>query len=197
MSVNTPPAKWLRTLFYLHIGMLAATCLSWLPIQDLWVTWLKRILIIGTVFCLYQLSSLNEHYRKAMIFRFIYIAGVLITPLVFRASLIVLAVSVFSILGAYQEYHGHSRLIAEKDPVLSGKWERFFGWALLVELLMSFGSSILSVVSVLMGFDLSEVIATVMITISLPRLIIDIFYLVYMNRTVRLLEAEEGDFYDN
>ena len=89
MLENIRPAKWLRALFYLHIGLLATTCLSWLPIQDLWVTWLKRILIIGTVFCLYQLSSLNEHYRKATIFRFIYIAGVLITPLAFRASLIV------------------------------------------------------------------------------------------------------------
>lgn len=195
MSANPPPVKWLRTLFYLHIGLLASTCLSLLPIQDLWITWLKRVLIVGTVFCLYRLSPLNDHYRKATIFRFIYIAGVLITSLAFRASVIVLAVSVFSILGAYQEYHGHSRLIAEEDPALSGKWERFFGWALLVELLMSFGSSALSVVSALMGFDLSGVISAVMITISLPRLIIDVFYLIYLNRTVRLLQTEEGDFY--
>lgn len=194
MSHKILPAKWLRTMFYVQIGMVAATCLSWLPIQDLWITWLKRILNLVTVFCLYRLSPMNKHYRKATIFQGICIAGVLLTSLPLRASAIVLAVSICSIFGAYQEYHGHAQLIAEQDAVLSKKWSRFFGWALLVEVLMSVASSILSVTAAFMGFDISGILDTLIITISLPRLIINAVYLIYLNKTIYLLQ-NEGDMY--
>lgn len=195
MSENSVPVKWLRSLFYIHFVILGATLSSWLPIQDHWITWFKRILVIGTALCLSQLSLVNAHYRKAALFRIIHIASLLITSLLFSSSVIILAGAIFSILGTYQEYHAHAQLVAEKEPALSRKWSRFFGWALLVEVLVSFVSSALSVAMTMLHYDLSHLITFVMIAQSLPRLMVDVFYLIYMNRTVRLLQAEEGELY--
>lgn len=195
MTDNFAPGKWLRTLFYIHIGLLAATIASWLPIPDQGITWVKRILILATVLCLFRLSPLNPHYHKATIFRGLYIAGVLLTPYLFQSFVITLVVSIFSILAAYHTYHGHSRLIACVDADLSQKWSRFFGWALLVEVLTSIGSSILTVAATLMGFSVSSIISTVMIILTLPRAIVDVCYLIYLNRTVRLFYNTEGDIY--
>lgn len=195
MSENTASIKWLRYLFYIHIAILVATLVSWLPIQDLWITWLKRILLIGTALCLSQLTLKNSHYGKAALFCIIRIACLLTSSLLFSSPFIILAGAVFSILAVYQEYHAHAQTVEEKDPVLSHKWARFFGWALLVEVLVSFVSSVLSVATAMLHWDILNITHFVMAVQSVPGLFVDVFYLIYMNRTVRLLEAEEGDFY--
>ena len=195
MSVNTPSVKWLRTLFYLHIGLLAATCLSWLPIQDLWITWLKRVLLIGTALCLSQLTLKNSHYGKAALFCIIRIACLLTSSLFFSSPFIILAGAVFSILAVYQEYHAHAQMVEEKDAILSRKWASFFGWALLVEVLVSFVSSALSVATAMLHWDVFNITHFIMAVQSVPGLFVDVFYLIYMNRTVRLLEVEEGEVY--
>lgn len=197
MSDNTLTAKWLRTLFYIHIALLAATCLSWLPIQDQWITWFKWALTIGTALCLTRLSSNHSRYTKAALFRILYIGGTMVNSLLFFSPVIVLAAAIFSILGTYQEYHAHSQLITEKDAVLSRKWSRLFGLTLLVEILVSFVSSILSVAITMLHWDNLNIIPFVTVAQSIPQLFVRVLYLIYMNRTVRLLEAEEGDYYGN
>ena len=195
MAEQSAPIRWLRSLLYVHIALLAATCVSWLPMQDLWLTWLKRVLMLGAALCLVQLSRVNFHYKQAALFYILRVTCLLAGSLVFSFYILALAGSVFSILAVYQEYHGHSQLVAEKDDDLSQKWSRFFGWALLVEILVSFLSSVVSVIMALMNWDAGNITTLVVAVQLVPSLFIEVFYLIYMNRTVRLLETNEGDFY--
>lgn len=195
MAEHSAPIQWLRYLFYIHIALLGATFVSWLPIPDLWLTWLKRVLMIGAALCLARLSPINSHYKKAALFSILRVACLLISSLLFSSFVIALAGSILSILAVYQEYHAHSQLVAEWDETLSQKWERFFGWALLVEILVSFLSSVVSVVMALMNWDVSNITTLVVAVQLVPSLFIEGFYLMYLNRTVRLLNEKEGDFY--
>lgn len=191
MFDNTVPVKWLRNLFYIHLAILAASLLSWLPISDQWLMWLQRILIVGAALCLSQLSLVSGRYRKAAIFRIIHLAGVLINALLFSSTAIMLAAAICSLLATYQEYSAHSELIATKGPVLSRKWHSLFNWAIATAVLTSFGSMIVSIVSVFIGMDIAAVVTIVMVIVSLPQHIVDVFYLMYLNRMIHLLQKEE------
>lgn len=195
MHNNTAPAKWLQGLFYIHIASLAVRLLSMLPVADQLFTWLQRILIAGVIFCLFQLSPAGGRYRKAAILQAVYLGGVLVSILL-RSTAISLAASICSLLSIYQEYCAHSELIAEKDVALSRKWHSLFTWSIIAGVLVAVGSMIISVITVLAGMETGRIIAVVMVIISLPDLIVSVFYLMYLKYTIRLLPQEEsGDLY--
>ena len=183
-------AKWLRCLLYIHIASLAVSLLSLLPVADQVFGWIQRILVIGSALCLSQLSFAGERYRKAAIFKIIYAAGLLITSLFFASTAISLAASVCSLIAIYQEYSAHSELISGADPALSRKWHSLFTWSILAALLVGFGSMVLSVVAAMSGMDITALVGIVMVILSLPDMIVELFYLLYLNRTIHLLPEE-------
>lgn len=191
MQNNPIPIKWLRILFYIHLALLAASVLSWLPMPDQWIAWIQRILVIATALCLFRLSSVNDHYRKAALFRIIYIGGLLITALLFSSTAITLAASVCSIIAVYHEYSAHSDLITQQDPRLSRKWHSLFNWSIAAAILVSFGSLVISMISVLIGMDITAAVTVVMVILSIPQFAVDVFYLIYLNRMLQLLRKED------
>ena len=182
-------AKWLRYLLYCSIATVVLSVITYLPFPDDWATWVQLGLVGGTVFCLFRLEGINPRYRKAAVYRAVYLGGILINALLFSSTAILLAASILSIMSVYQEYNAHSDLLAEKDPQLSRKWHSLFTWSIAAAVLAGFGSMVISVITALMGVGAGTIVSVVLAILALPDLIVDIFYLVYLNRTVKLLEA--------
>ena len=183
-------AKWLRTLFYLHLVSLAATVIAVLPMDDQWLTWVSRLITAGAIFCLFRLASANGRYRKAAIFRAVYFGCMLINSLLFSSTILTLGASVCGLVAEYQEYNAHSEITAALDARLSEKWHSLFTWAIIAGIVVSSASFIVTFVVMAMDVNATAIAAVVVAILSVPSLIVSIVYLVYLNRTIRIFQAE-------
>jgi len=134
--------KWLTNLMYIRIASLALLLLT--PVSRLTniTLWISRLLSVGVIVVMFRLAAANGRYRKAAIFSCITLAGNLFNALT-SSTVFNLVVSICSIIAEYQEFHGHAEICADKDPALSGRWERLFWWQVGVGIiggvLLSFG----------------------------------------------------------
>lgn len=119
--------KWLRVLMYIAIVSLVNSIVNYVPFVPASVTtWISRGIMVAMIVCMFQLSSANGRYKTAAILRAIWLGTLLLGTLLHIPSVLVLGTSILSIIAVYQEYHGHSEVLAEKDTVLSAKWKGLF-----------------------------------------------------------------------
>lgn len=181
------PVKWLRYLFYVHIAGIAVSLAEVLPLGNLTV-WLGRAVILGVVVCMYQLSSLNERYKKSFIFRGTMLLLTLITYLLYSSAFLTLAASVLSIVATYQEYRAHSELVAEKDGKLSRNWSSLFLWEILVSVATTALTMAATAILVLGEIGTSATVAMITVVMKAVGLVLSILYLVFLNRTAALFD---------
>ena len=186
--------KWLRVLMYTAIVSLVKSLLGYLPIWpgqlSTWISW--GIMLVMTVTML-LLAPANGRYRTAGILRGVMLACALFTSLVMGSTLLTLAASVASIIGIYYEYSGHAELIGDRDSRFSGKWHTLFTWSIIISVLISFISTALAVILVLALPETrvaTVLSARVIAILRIPQAIIDIIYIVYIGRMVKLFQAE-------
>lgn len=186
--------KWLRMLFYIQIASMALVVVNALTYLDSITVWVNRGLTAAVIWCLFQLKDVNPRYRTSAITK----AGVLICGLLTLptntsglglSSSLMLVGSICSWVTAYQEYHGHSELVAEADGKLAKKWSDLFVW----EIAIAIGTSMISIVGTTIMVAtgvLTDRIATVLIALStILGLSLEGLYLYYMKRTLDLLET--------
>ena len=142
---------------------------------------------------MYQLSSVNEGYRKAWIMRASMLACNLITTFLWASSFLTLAASILSIIAVYREYNAHAELIAEKDPKLSSKWHSLFMWSILAGVLVGFGSVATVLIVSMAGMDAVKITALVVGLLGIPQMILDVVYITYLKKMIDILsEGIEG-----
>lgn len=191
--------KWLRLLLYIQLAGIAVSALSLIPSFSSWFSWVSYLVTIGTFFVLFRLAPANGRYRTSAVLSCVSLFLTILNSLMGLASgalgigsllgsLFTLAASICTLVAAYQEYHGHADVIKPLDNKLSGKWHSLFTWQIIIGVVMGFGSSIAAVVSVLIGGALGVVSVIVVIT-GLAGICVRIVYLMYLNRTCKLLQA--------
>ena len=187
-------SKYLRILFYTQIAYIAITCINAVTYLDSITVWLNRAITLVVIWCLFRMRAVNPRYRTAAITKaFVFLSGLLTLPVntsgLGLSSILMLAGGICSWITAYQEYHGHGELVAELDGKLAKKWKDLFLWEVVVAL----GTSVISVFGtvILMAADmLTDTITTVVITLStVLGLVLEALYLLYMKRTLALIEA--------
>ena len=197
MDNNMKNAKirvWLPVLMYCALASLIKSVISYLPfIPASLTTWISRGIMLTMTVCMLQLAPVNERYKNAGIMRAVMLGCALFTAFVFGSTLLTLAASIVSIIAVYQEYHGHSELIAEMDAKLSGRWSSLFTWSILAAVLLSFGASVVAVILVLADMEggASRISAIAIGLLSIPQCIIDLVYISYIKKMVALFENKE------
>ena len=179
------PAKWLQYLLYVGIAAAVKSLLVNLLPGGL-SRWLGFALSALSIYLLFQLIASNARYKTAALF----CTGSLICNLVGIQAL-ALAASICAIVGQYQEYNAHGELIAERDYKFADKWSKLFWLQFAVELI---GGLLISMVAVAMtaagGMEAASIIAMATVAISSVTVCLKVVYLVYLHRTIRLLETE-------
>lgn len=186
--------KWLKMLFYIQIAFIALTVINAVTYLDNITVWVNRGLVAIVCWSLFQLREVNPRYRTAALAK----AGVLVLGLLTLpvntsglglSSILMLVGGICSWVTVYQEYHGHSELVAEADPKLAKKWRDLFVW----EVVVAIGTSVVSVFGtvILMAADmLTDNITTVVILLTtVLGLVLEGLYLLYMKKTLELIEA--------
>ena len=184
--------KWLRVLMYIAIVSLANSIVNYVPFVPASVTtWISRGIMVAMIVCMFQLASANGRYKTAAILRAIWLGTLILGTLLHIPSVLVLGTSILSIIAVYQEYHGHSEVLAEKDTVLSAKWNGLFIWSFIAPLLLSIGSSAAMVISSFMNLDVAKVTAITTGIMRIPQYVIDVIYLLYLKKMLSIFENDE------
>lgn len=184
------PVQWLRCLFYICAAGLGVSVISWLLPGAGFLSWVSRGLVLASAYCLFRLSPASDRYRKAAIFRVIYQIAAVVNMLL-PSTVLMLAASVCSLLAIYQEYSGHSDLVAQKDPKLSRKWHSLFNWSIAAAVISAFASMIVALITVMLELSVSGIVSVVTFIVLLPDEIVTLISLVYLHRMIQLLQEEE------
>ena len=187
-------AKWLRVLMYIAIAGLVNTFIG-IPsfVPSVITSWISRILMAVMVFTMLKLATANDRYKKAGIQRAIVLALTIATDLLHSGAILTLIAGTLAIVADYQEYHGHSELVEEKDHQLSGKWTSLFLWSIVVGLLLGFTSTAAGMFAAMAGIDTMK--ATIMIAaiLAIPQYVIEIIYILYLKKMVAIFsEGYDG-----
>ena len=174
--------KWLRALVYIAIVSIVNSVISILPIIPASVTtWISRGIMVAMVVCMFRLAPVNERYKKAGILRAVWL-GCMIASLVFLPSILILTASILSIIAVYQEYSAHSEVVADKDAKLSRNWHSLFNWSIVTGLLVGFGSVVTALIASFAGVEITRITAIITGILSVPQLVIEIVYLLYLKK---------------
>ena len=189
--------KWLRVLIYIAIARIINTLVG-IPafIPTALTAWISRILMAGMVFAMFKLSPANDRYKKTGIQLAVVLVLTIATELFNTGAVLTLIAGILSIVAEYQEYHGHSELIEEKDHQLSGKWTSLFMWSIVIGLILGFASTAAGVLAAVAGVDTETAALVIAAVMMIPEYIIDIFYILYLKKMIALFEEDKVSEYD-
>ena len=186
---RTDLVKWLRILIYIALARIVNT-IAGIPafIPTALTAWISRILMAGMIFAMFKLAPANDRYKKTGIQLAIVLILTIATELMNTGTVLALIAGVLSIVAEYQEYHGHSELIEEKDHQLSGKWTSLFMWSIIVGLLLGFVSTAAGILAAFAGVDTEKAAVMIAAVLLIPEYMIDIFYILYLKKMVAIFE---------
>lgn len=189
--------KWLRVLIYIAIARIVNTLVG-IPtfIPTAVTAWISKILMAVMVFAMFKLAPANDRYKKTGIQLAVVLVLTIATELLNTGAVLTLIAGILSIVAEYQEYHGHSELIEEKDHRLSGKWTSLFMWSIVVGLILGFASTAAGVLAALAGVDTETAAVVIAVAMMIPEYIIDIFYILYLKKMIALFEEDKVSEYD-
>ena len=182
--------RWLRILLYIQLAAVVLVIPNLIPAVSQWLQWFGYLLNAGVVYILFRLSPVCIRYRKCAVLKIIHIASlilaVVLADLGILISLITLAGSVCGIIASYQEYHGHAEVVKQADEKLSDRWSSLFIWQIVVGVVVGVGTTAGTLISMLSGGEVSEKL--IVGVIALPSIILQIVYLTYLNRTIKVMQ---------
>lgn len=189
--------KWLPILLYVQCtGMVISALALLLPLGS-WTTWISYILTIATFSVLFQLAPACRRYRKSAVFQCISLILLILNALIvfnggtsvvasLIGSVFSIAASVCTLIAAYQEYYGHADVIRELDGKLSQRWRSLFVWQIVVGVVIGLGSTIVAVISMMIGT--ADIATVAVVIVSLAGVALRIVYLLYLGKTIKLLK---------
>lgn len=187
---NCLAVKYLRGLFCIAVVSLVNSFL----VSTFIAVWISRGIMAAMVYCMIRMAALNPRYRKSGVLRGIMFACTLITSFVYSSTFLALVVSLLSVFAVYQEYRGHSELIAEMDVSLSEKWHKLFIWSIGASVLVSVGS-IVTVMMLMMtdsALDVSGISGAVTVALGIPRFFVELTYLRYIYKMMSIFTEREA-----
>ena len=176
--------KWLRYLLYLGIAATVNSILSiFLPAV---ATWLTPVLTLGALFIMSRMIPANGRYMRAILF-----TGVATLISVLNIQAVALAGSLCSLIGQYQEYTAHGELVAAQNPKLASRWGSLFWFQCAVSLILVGVSTVAGTfLAMVANMSMDAVVLIVSIIAAVFTLILQAVYLLFLNRTIRALDAE-------
>lgn len=180
--------KWLKILFYAHIASLVVSVVS--GVSDLDTSWISWIITVAAAVCLFRLAPVNGRYRKAAVLSAVMIGCSVLNMVLQLGTVLTLAASVCSLIAVYQEYSAHSELVEQQDSKLSRQWHSLFNLQIIVGVLSGFVSVVVVLLVAMLELDTAGLPTIIVGALTVVQIILDAIYLIYINRTIRIFNAE-------
>ena len=183
--------KWIKNLMYVQCVEFAAYILGQVPMLESPVLWVRQILTIASIYCLYKLAPISDRYQKAVIFSGL---AAVMNLLVNAGVLIILSIPlmVCSLIGTWQEFHGHLELLLIIDKKLSDKWHTLLMWNIFGPLIVALITPMILIMPIFTGsFDESKLSQIAVLIGVLFSVILQLLYVIYLKRTHDVYEKYE------
>lgn len=181
-------AKWFRILLIVQTVLLVNMLLAPLQLPLRLVGWLTMAMTAVTILALFSLRGVQPRYGQAALYLGIGLAGDLLTEIT-GASLFGSLLSICSIIGQYQEFHGHGELMADREPAMAGQWSSLFYWQMGVGLLSGLGAVVGVVIAVGLHVPEDTIITATLLIVALMAGAVQFVYLRYLKRMLKLLQT--------
>ncbi len=186
MNENTNTTKWLQYLLYVGIAALVNSLLGNLSLLSGLTRWVGLVINVASFYLLFRLRDANPRYQTAAI---CYVVAMI--SIQFGSAILSLVGLVCSAVAQYQEYHGHGEMIEQRDAQLTGKWNSLFWAQFIASLLLGLAVALIGVAVVMISGEETELTTTLTRILStILSLVLKVLYLVYLNRTIKMLETE-------
>ena len=184
-------AKRLRILFYLAFVGLVPPLMCLAPQLLVAADWAALAVSVADAAVLLSLAAAGKRYRSAGLLAVIAAVCSLLAMFV-ATSVLSSAAGICGLIGMYNEYEGHADQVREQDPKQAKRWSNLFVWQICLGLALALLSVTLVFAGVGMGLS-SNAVLLITLLITLPTgWGLQIAYLIYLNRTCRLLESGEA-----
>lgn len=177
--------KWMKVLLICQIANLFASALGAISAISSIVGWVARIITIAIIVSLFNLSAVNERYRKAAIFYGISVGGGILSALL-NKNMFGMVLSICSIVATYHELNAHSEITAPKNEKLSKKWHSLFYYQMVIGLISGFIVPAGVVVAVLAEVDSDVIVSFALIITAIVSVILGLFQALYLKQTLHL-----------
>lgn len=177
--------KWMRILLICQIANLCATALGAIAAISSIVGWISHIITIAIIVSLFNLSAVNERYRKTAIFYGISVSGSILSALL-NKNMFAMVLAICSTVATYHELNAHSEITAPKNAKLSNRWHSLFYYQMVVGLMSGFITSAGVVIAVLADIDPDTIVSVALIVIALLGVIVNLFHVKYLKQTLAL-----------
>ena len=117
--------KNIKGLFYLNCIALISIVSAWIPTLTNWIEWGNIVISICIGITLFGLADSNKRYSKAAVFRVIVVAISILSKFI-DSGILSLVTSIILFCSMYQEYNGHSEVLAGVNEKLSKRWKELF-----------------------------------------------------------------------
>ena len=205
--------KWLKILLYCEIAALAFALLEYIPGDNTLFTWLQRICQGGSLVCLFAVAFAGKRYLTAAVLGSVRLVLTVAKSVIFLFYRLLLIQGIFSledmtlwsnisaVLGliamvaswiyTYQLYHAHGDLIKEQNSTLCRKWYHLFFWALAAGIGLTLCSMIFSTIYTDMGLNNQTILTLFYSLIDVPGQIITLMGIIYLHRTIQIIQTQE------
>lgn len=174
--------KWVHILFLCQIVNLFTTVLGAIAAIGSIAGWLSRIVTIAIIIALFNLSVVNERYRKAALFYGISVGGGILLELL-NKNVFVMVLSICSIVASYHELNAHSEITASKDTKLSARWHSLFYLDMFAGIMVGVLSIIPMIIAAFAGVDTDLLISIFSIVLVLINIVLEMLHVVYLKKT--------------
>lgn len=182
-------SKRLGILFWIYVASMALSLLGVLPAMAEMMPWLGAGMRIASAIVLFSLAQAGGRYRLAGILGGIAAAGNLLLTLIGSAGgVLATALNICALVGLYNEYKGHAELIQEQEDTLARRWTKLFVWNIVLSLVSMLLAINVSVLGVAAGMSVGTMTMLGVALALIPAMVVDVLYLVYLNRTRHLVE---------
>lgn len=177
--------KWIGTLFWLSILGVVASLFTGDTFKENMSSlhalyWVSSVLVIvkyiGDIVVLNKLQDQCELYRKAVIYRVIYIPLNLLAIFSLNALGTTAGVCalVVSIVSKYYEINGHAQVLHGVSETLSESWTKLWRWYVVCIIAL--------VISMLLFVIFTALVALVLLAVAIAIIVLDILNIVYLWR---------------
>lgn len=182
-------SKRLGILFWIYVASMALSLLGVLPAMAEMMPWLGAGMRIASAIVLFSLAQAGGRYRLAGILGGIAAAGNLLLTLIGSAGgVLATALNICALVGLYNEYKGHAELIQAQEDTLARRWTKLFVWNIVLSLVSMLLAINVSVLGVAAGMSVGTMTMLGVAMAAIPAMVVDVLYLVYLNRTRHLVE---------
>ncbi len=181
----------LLPLLILRLLTTAAYVLSFFDLLPVTYGSLEFFLNIGVLICLLVLSGAHNQYRIAAVPMLLYLVLMVVFYRVGQPPILMLMATLLSLASNCLEYIGHAKLTMRQDKALTRRWNKLFFGNIAA---MLGGGGLFYLVAILSyvveNAELSMYLLTMIVT-YLPDLIVDVLYLYFLGRTIRLIKSQK------